>query len=146
MREILPIFLLSAILNKTWILQVRKKVELTLNFSIVKDMIYDGERCYDFAHTISQKHVKDLERKLYKRYLHRFGIELLTKMPKNGICPTDGGKICINHATFDANLKATHVYCISSQEADSNHKDTTKDINEIECVTCVADEVAEEYS
>ncbi len=33
-----------------------------------------------------------------------------------------------------------------SQEADSNHEDTTKDINEIECVTCevrveVADEV-----
>jgi hypothetical protein len=38
-----------------------------------------------------------------------------------------------------------------SQEADSNHEDTTKDINKIECVTFevgveVADEVAEEYS
>ncbi len=32
MRETLPIFPLPAILNKTWILQVRKKVELTLNF------------------------------------------------------------------------------------------------------------------
>jgi hypothetical protein len=132
-------------------LQVRKKVELTLNFSIVKDMNYDGERCYDFAHTILQKHVKDLAMKLYKRYLHRFGITLLTKMPKNGICPTDGGIICINHARFNADLKATHVYCISSQEADSNHEDTMKDINEIECVTCevrveLADEVAEEYS
>jgi hypothetical protein len=54
-------------------------------------------------------------------------------------------------STFDANLKATHVYCISSHEADSNHEDTTKDINKIECVTCevgaeVADKVAEEYS
>jgi hypothetical protein len=95
MRETLPIFLLPAILNNTWISQVRKKVELKLNFSIVKDMNYDGERCYDFAHTISQKHVKDLATKLYKRYLHRFGIKLLTKMPKNEICPTDGGKICI---------------------------------------------------
>jgi hypothetical protein len=99
-------------------------------------MNYDGERCYDFAHTILQKHVKDLATKLYKRYRHRFGIKLLTKMPKNGICPTDGGKICINHATFDADLKATHVYCLSSLEADSTHEDTTKDINEIECVTC----------
>ncbi len=109
MRETLPIFLLLTILNKTWILQVRKKVELTLNFSIVKEMNYDGDRCYDFAHTILQKHVKDLATKLNKRYLHRFGIKLLTKMPKNGICPTDGGKICINHAQFDADLKATHA-------------------------------------
>ncbi len=151
MRETLPIFLLPTILNITWILQLRKKVEHTLNFSIVKDMNYYGERCYDFAHTILQKHVKDLATKLYKRYLHRFGIKLLTNMPKNGICPTDGGKICINLAKFDANLKATHVYCISSQEADSNHEDTTKDINEVEFVTCevgveVADEMAEEYS
>jgi hypothetical protein len=55
MRETSPIFLLPAILNKTWILQVRKKVEHTLKFSIVKDMNYDGERCYDFAHSILQK-------------------------------------------------------------------------------------------
>jgi hypothetical protein len=93
--------------------------------------------------------VKDLATN--KRYFHRFGIKLLTKMPTNGICPTDGGKVCINHATFDANLKATHVYCISSQEADSNHEDTMKDIIKIECVTCevgveVADKVAEEFS
>ncbi len=72
-------------------------------------------------------------------------------MPKNGICPTDGEKICINHVTFDANLKATHVYCILSQEADSNHEDTKKDINKIEFFTCEvgvkeADKVAEEYS
>jgi hypothetical protein len=151
MRETLPIFLSPAILNKTRISQVRKKVEHTLNFSIVKDMNYYGERCYDFAHTILQKHVKDLATKLYKRFLHRFGIKLSTKMPKNGICSTDGGKICINHATFDANLRATHVYCILSQEADSNHEDTTKDINKIECVTCevgveITDKVADKYS
>ena len=71
-------------------------------------------------------------------------------MQKNGIRPTDGGKICFNHAKFDADLKATHVYCILSQEADSNHEDTAKDINKIECVTCevgveVADEVAGEF-
>ncbi len=76
-----------------------------------------------------QKHVKDLTTKLHKRYLHRFGIKLLTKMAKNGICPIDGGKICINHVTFNANLIATHVHCILSQEAHSNHEDTTKDIN-----------------
>jgi hypothetical protein len=38
-----------------------------------------------------------------------------------------------------------------SQEADSNHEDTTIDIKQIACVTCevgveVADKVAEEYS
>jgi hypothetical protein len=81
MREILPVFLSPAILNETWILQVRKKVEHTLNFSIVKDMNYDGERCYDFAHTISQKHVKDLATKLYKRYLHRFNIIVCSQSP-----------------------------------------------------------------
>jgi hypothetical protein len=64
MRETSPIFLLPTILNKIWILQVRKKVEHTLNFYIVKGMNYDGERCYDFAHTILQKHVKNLATKL----------------------------------------------------------------------------------
>jgi hypothetical protein len=72
-------------------------------------------------------------------------------MQKNGIRPTDGGKICFNHAKFDADFKATHVHCILSQEADSNHENTIKDINKIECVTCevrveVEEEVAEEYS
>ncbi len=57
-------------------------------------------------------------------------------MQKHGICPVDGGKICINYATFDAVSKATHVYCILSQEADSNHEDTRIDLNKIECVTC----------
>jgi hypothetical protein len=32
-------------------------------------MNYDGERCYDFAHTVLQKKLKDLATKLYKRYL-----------------------------------------------------------------------------
>jgi hypothetical protein len=91
-------------------------------------MNYDGERCYDFAHTILQIHVKDLATKLYKRYIHRFGNKFLTKMQKNRFRPTDGGKVCINHAKFDVDLKPTHVYCISSQEADSN-EDTMKDIN-----------------
>jgi hypothetical protein len=74
MRETSPIFLLPAILHKTWILQVRKKVEHTLNFFIVKDMNYENERCYDFAHTIFQKLVKDLAMELYKRYLHRYAL------------------------------------------------------------------------
>ncbi len=138
MRETSPIFLSPAILNRIWISQVRKKVEHTLNISIVKDMNYDGERCYDFAHTILQKHVKDLATKLYKRYLHRFGIKLLTKMPKMESVQLMVEKFAsiMLHATFDANLKTTHVYCILSQEADSNHEDTTIDINKIECVTC----------
>jgi hypothetical protein len=106
MRETLPKFLLPAILNKTWISKVRKKVELTLKFSIVKDMNYDGKRCYDFAHTILQKHVKDLATKLYQRYLHRFGIKSLTKMPKNGICPTDGGKICLKSCYIQCQFKS----------------------------------------
>jgi hypothetical protein len=55
-------------------------------------------------------------------------------MPKNGICPVDEGKICINHATFNANLNAMHVYCISAQESDSNNEDTMVDINNIHCV------------
>ncbi len=59
-------------------------------------------------------------------------------MPKNGICPSDGGKVCINHATFDADLQATHIHCILSQEADSNHENTMKDNKKIECVTCGA--------
>jgi hypothetical protein len=72
-------------------------------------------------------------------------------MGENEICLVEGGKICINHATFNAVLKATHVYCILSQEAESNHEGTTIDINEMECVTFrvgveEADKVAEEYS
>jgi hypothetical protein len=52
---------------------------------------------------------------------------------------------------FSRQVKFDLMYCISSQEADSNHKDTTKDINKIECVTCEvgveeADKVAGEYS
>jgi hypothetical protein len=57
--------------------------------------------------------------------------------------------ICANTG-YNANSPIKR-YCISSQEADSYHEDTTIDINEIECVTCeveveVAEEDAEEYS
>ncbi len=52
MKETAPIFLAPAIVNKTWISQVKKEAESTLQFSIVKDIKFDGERCYDFAHTI----------------------------------------------------------------------------------------------
>ncbi len=59
MRETLPIFLSSAILNKFWMIQVRKIAEEKLKFCIVRDLEYDGAKCYDFAHTILQKHVMD---------------------------------------------------------------------------------------
>ena len=74
MKETAPIFLSPAILNKTWISRVKIEAESTLQFSIVKDVKFDGERCYDFAHTISQKHVKDLTSKMYKRYLDKFDL------------------------------------------------------------------------
>ncbi len=60
MKETVPIYLSQAIVTETWISQVRKEAESTLQFSIVKDIKFNGERCYDFAHTILQKHVKDL--------------------------------------------------------------------------------------
>jgi hypothetical protein len=110
MIETSPIFLSPTILNKTWISKVRSKAEFTLQFTIVKDLKYDAERSYDFAHTISQKHVKNLTTKLYKRFLDKFDMKLLTKKPKSGVLPVDGGEICINHETFDKELKRTYVY------------------------------------
>ncbi len=58
--------------------------EEKLWFRIVRDLEYEGAKCYDFAHTILQKHVMDLTSKMYKRYLENFGIKLLTKIPKDG--------------------------------------------------------------
>jgi hypothetical protein len=84
---------------------VRSKAEFTLQFTIVKDLKYDAERNYDFAHTISQKHEKDLMMKLYKRFLNKFDMKLLTKKPKSRVLLVDGGEICINHETFDKELK-----------------------------------------
>jgi hypothetical protein len=67
MREILPTLVSPAILNITWMIQVKKEAEDKLQFCILRDLNYDGDRCYDFAHTILQKHVKDLTTKWYKR-------------------------------------------------------------------------------
>ena len=60
MRETSPIFLSPAILNKSWMIQVKKIAKGQLQFCIVRDLEYDGAKCYDFAHTILQKHVMDL--------------------------------------------------------------------------------------
>ncbi len=87
-------------------------------------MEYDGAKCYDFAHTISQKHVMDHTSKMYKRYLENFGMKLLTKIPEDGNLPHDDEQICINHAKFDINLKATFVYCISSLKTNSSREST----------------------
>ncbi len=126
MIETSTIFLSLAILNKTWISKVRLKAEFTLQFTIMKDLKYDAERSYDFAHTISQKHVKDLMTKLYKRLLDKFDMKLLTKKPKRGVLPVDGGEIRINHETFDKDLKRTYVYCVSSTKVYSLYPEETK--------------------
>jgi hypothetical protein len=88
-RETLPIFLSPAILNKSWMIQVKKLAKELLQFCIVRDLEYDDAKCYDFAHTILQKHVMDLTSKMYKRYLDKFGMKLLTKIPKDGNLPHD---------------------------------------------------------
>jgi hypothetical protein len=51
MRETLPIFLSPAILNKTCMIQVKKEAEDKLQLCIIRDLNFDGDRCYDFAHT-----------------------------------------------------------------------------------------------
>ncbi len=119
MRETLPIFISLAILNKSWMIQVKKIANDQLQFCIVRDLEYDGAKCYDFTHTILQKHVMDFTSKLYKRYLEKFDMKLLTKIPKDGLLPHDDGQIYINHAKFDINLKATYVCCISSLKTNS---------------------------
>ncbi len=63
MTETLPLFLSPAILNKFWMIWVKKIAKDQLQFCLVRDLEYDGDRCHDFAHTISQKHVMDLTSK-----------------------------------------------------------------------------------
>jgi hypothetical protein len=53
----------------------KKIAEEKLQFCIVRDLEYDGAKCYDFAHTILQKHVMDLTSKMYKKYLENFGMD-----------------------------------------------------------------------
>ncbi len=96
----------------------------------MKDIKFDGERCYDFAHTISQKHVQDLTSKMYKRYLDKFDQKLLTKLPKKGLVPVFDGEISVNHVPIDTNLQLTYVYCISSLTP--NHEERSKYFNEID--------------
>jgi hypothetical protein len=76
------LYISPAILNKSWMIQVKKIAKDQLQFCMVRDLEYDGANCYDFAHTILQKHVMDLTSKWYKRYLEKFGMKLLTKLPK----------------------------------------------------------------
>jgi hypothetical protein len=135
MRETSPIFLSPAILNKSWMIQVKKTAKDQLQFCIVRDLEYDGAKCYDFAHTILRKHVMDLTSKMYKRYLENFGMKLLTKIPKDGILPHDDGQIYINHAKFDISLKATYVYCVSSLKTNSSGECTKIFSNEIDPLT-----------
>ncbi len=96
----------------------------------MKDIKFDGERCYDFAHTVSQKHVKDLTSKMYKRYLDKIDLKSLTKLPKKGLVPILGGEISVNHVLIDINLRLTNVYCISSLT--TNHEETSQYFNEID--------------
>ncbi len=99
---------------------MRKIAKEKLQFCIVRDLEYDGAKCYDFACTILQKHVMDLTSKMYKRYLENFCMKLLTKIPKDRNLPQDDEQICINHAKFDISLKATYVYCVSSLKTNSS--------------------------
>jgi hypothetical protein len=82
MRETSPICIPPAILNKSWMIWVKKIAKDQLQLCLVRDLEYDRARCNDFAHTILQKHVMDLTSKWYKRYLDKFGMKLLTKMQK----------------------------------------------------------------
>ncbi len=95
----------------------------------MKDIKFDGERCYDFAHTILQKHVKDLTLKMYKRHLDKFDLKLLMKLPKKGLVPILGGEISVNHVPIDINLWLTYVYCVSSLTP--NYEETSQYFNEI---------------
>ncbi len=106
MRETLPIFLSPAILTKFWMIKVKKIAKDQLQFCILRDLEYDGAKCYDFAHTILQKHVMDPTSKMYKRYLENFGMKLLTKIPKDGNLPYDDEQIYINHAKFNINFES----------------------------------------
>ncbi len=135
MRETLPIFLSLAILNKFWMIKVKKIAKDQLQFCIVRDLEYDSTKCYDFAHTILQKHVMDLTSKIYKRYLENFGMKLLTKIPKDGNLPHDDERININHAKFDISLNATYVYCVSSLKTNSSRECTNIFSNEIDPLT-----------
>ncbi len=134
-RRISPIFLSPAILNKSWMIWVKKRAKDQLQFRRVGDLEYDGGRCYDFAQTISQKHVMDLTSKWYKRYLEKIGMKLLNKLLKNGILPHDDGQIYINHAKFNSNLKTTYVYCVLSSKANSFGEFTKIFSNEIDPIT-----------
>ncbi len=87
------------------------------------------------AHTILQKHVMDLTSKMYKRYLEKFGMKLLTKIPKDGNLPHDDEQIFINHAKLDLSLRATYVYCISSPKTNSSGEFTNIFFNEIDPLT-----------
>jgi hypothetical protein len=135
MREMLPKFLSPAILNKFWMIKVKNIAEDQIHFHIVRDLKYDGAKCYDFAHIISQKHVMDLTSKMYKRYLENFGMKLWTKIPKDGNLPRDDEQIYINHAKFDISLKATYVYCVSSLKINSSRECTKIFSNEIDPLT-----------
>jgi hypothetical protein len=52
MRETLPIFIPPAILNKSWMIWVKKIAKDQLQFCMERYLEYDGVRCYDFAHTV----------------------------------------------------------------------------------------------
>jgi hypothetical protein len=78
MRETLPIFITPAILNKSWMIRMKRIAKDQLQFHMVRDLEYDGAKWYDFAHTILQKHVMDFTSKGYKRYLENYAMKLLT--------------------------------------------------------------------
>ena len=67
---------------------------------------------------------------MYKRYLDKFDLKLLTKLPKKGLVPVHDGEISVNHVPIDINLRVTYVYCVSSLTP--NHEETSEYLNEID--------------
>ncbi len=67
---------------------------------------------------------------MYKKYLDKFDLKLLTKLPKKGFVPVHDGEIIVNHVPIDINLRVTYVYCISSLTP--NHEKTSEYFNEID--------------
>ncbi len=61
---------------------------------------------------------------MYKRYLDKFDLKLLTKLQKKGFVPVLGGEKSVNHVPIDTNLRVTYVYCVSSLTP--NHEETSE--------------------
>ncbi len=67
---------------------------------------------------------------MYKKYLDKFDLKLLTKLPKKGLVPAHDGEISVNHVPIDINHWVTYVYYVSSLTP--NHEETSEYFNQID--------------